>query len=198
MKTKKQQVKQRIVATLVTAFMFVMISGCYNVSNLYASTGWNVTLIQNIVAGTLNIDSLSTLGFNDITVGIANNSLANLSVVNMQDYRGNGQGWTVTAVCNALTTLASGTNTIANSSIFINTGSVHAVSGSIIGVATSGEGSWQDLQSIRTLVNTSTASNAGMGSYNISNTTLNVVYNGRPDQKTGTYQNLLTLTIASN
>jgi hypothetical protein len=197
MKTKKQQIKQRIVATLVTAFMFIMISGCYNVPNLFAATGVNVTLIQNIIAGQLSIDSLSTLGFNDLTVGVAANSLGNLSVVNMQDWRGNGQGWSVSAYCNALTTTATGVNTIANTSIFINAGSVQAVNGSLTGVAASGIG-WQDLSSPRTLVNTGTALNYGMGSYNLANTMINVVYNGRGDQKVGTYQNLLTLTITSN
>lgn len=198
MKTKKQQIKQRIVATLVTAFMFIMISGCYNVPSLHAGTTWYTNLVQNIVAGSLNIDSMSNLGFNDITVGVATNSLANLEVVNMQDWRGNGQGWTVSAYCNALTTAAAGVNTIANTSIFLNTGSVQAVSGSLTGVATYGTDSWRDLSSPRTLVNTAVASNAGMGSYNLANTSLNVVYNGRADQKTGTYQNQLTLTIVSN
>jgi hypothetical protein len=198
MKTKKQKIKQQIVATLIAAFMFVMISGCYNIGDLLAATGVNVTLVQNLVAGALNIDSLASLGFNDISVGLANNSLANLTVINMQDYRGNGQGWSVYAYCNSLYTLATGVNNLANSVIFLNTGSVQAVNGSLTGVAASGGSSWRALSGNLLLANTSTASNAGMGSYNLANTVINVVYNGRTDQKAGTYQNLLTLTILSN
>jgi len=198
MKTKKQKVKQQIVAVLVMAFMFVMISGSVNVPDLLAATSFTVATQQNIVAGALNVDSLASIGFPDITISNPANSQANLTVVNMQDWRGNGMGWTLSMTANALTTAVAGTNTIANTYIFVNTGaSVGVVSGSATGVATTGAGSWRDLSASRTLVNTASNNGSGMGSYNLSNTMINVVYNGNPSQKAGTYQNLLTLTIAT-
>jgi hypothetical protein len=198
METQKQKIKQKIVATLVIAFMFAMVSSCFIIPQSQAATTWGTNLIQNLIAGQLSVDSLFNLGFNDLTVGVAANSLANLTVVNMADWRGNGQGWTVATSCNALTTAAVGVNTLANTVIFINTGTLGVVNGSATGVATTGAASWRDLSALRTLVNTAVASNAGMGSYNLANTTLNVVYNGRADQKAGTYQATLTTTIVSN
>jgi|WetSurMetagenome_2_1015567.scaffolds.fasta_scaffold368360_1 hypothetical protein len=195
MKTKKQKVKQQIVAVVITAFMFVMISGCYNVGNLFAATGVNVVMIQNLVAGLLNIDSMATLAFNDLNIGTAGNSWANLQVVNVQDWRGNGSGWQVYAYCNSLMVASTGVNNIANSSIFINTGTLSAVNGSTTGMGTTGAASWRALSGNLVLINMAAASNLGMGSYNLANTLVNVVYNGRGDQKAGQYQALLTLTV---
>lgn len=194
MQTKKQKIKQKIAATLVVAFMFMMVVGSFGIPNIMAATVVNVQLWQNILAGALNIDSMAQVTFPDITVGSAANSYGNLAVVNMQDWRGNGTGWTITSSCNRLSIAAAGSNNINNDAIAINSGQVGVISGLASGIDTPAEG-WLTLNTLRTIVNT--AAGSGMGSYNLSNTVINVVYNGLANQLVGAYKNQLTLTIVS-
>jgi hypothetical protein len=62
--------------------------------------------------------------------------------------------------------------------------------GSNTGVALGAGGTFDTAQ---TLINTS--ANNGMGNYTITNTVLNILYNGASTQKAGMYQNLMTMTI---
>ena len=189
MTSKKTQIKQQIVATVVITFMVFMVFGAQDAA--FAVNQTNTTLIQNLVAGALQLEATDTLGFSDVTVGVAANSTANLTIINARDYRGSGAGWAVTAVMNALTTTAAGTNTITNDVIAWAPGDFFGLDGaSNTGVAL-GTAGYFDTQ--RTLINTDTA--AGMGNYKVVNTMVNVVYNGRAIQLTGTYQNTLTMTI---
>jgi len=197
MKTKKQKVKQQIIAVMVMAFMFVMITGTLNIPDLMAATTTTMAFGANISAGTLNIDTLASLAFPTMTIAVPTNDSANLTVVNMQDYRGNGMGWTMSAYSTPFTTPAGGTNSIANTAIFINTGTLTNISGTSTGVAATGAGSWRDLSAARTLVNTASNNGSGMGSYNLANTMMNIVYGGNPAQTSGVYTGTLTLTIAS-
>lgn len=187
--TKKQQVKQRIAATLVVLVMFIMVFGSVSI-NFTSAIGTNTTLIQNIVAGALSMEAPATLAFNNITLAVAVNSLANMTQVNARDYRGTGATWTVTGGMNNLTTAGAGVNNISNAAIAWAPGAMFADNGSNAGVAV---GAAFYFSAIRTLFNTSV--NNGMGNYKIVNTTFNVVYNGNPNFVAGTYQNLLTMTI---
>lgn len=195
MKTKKQKIKQQIIATIVVFFMFVMVSGTIDVMNGNAATTVYMNLIQNFVAGTMSIECPQNLAFNDISIASPTNSLANMDTFNIRDYRGSGAGWNVTAYANNLTIAnsAAGVNNISNASIAINPATATIVG--LDGSSTSGiaVGSAAYLNYARTLVNSS--SNNGMGNYVLNNTTFNVVYNGRADQLAGTYQATVTFQI---
>jgi hypothetical protein len=194
MKTQKQTIKQKIVATVVVLFMIFMLFGSLDLPQTSAAV--TVTnLLQNVVAGGtgLSHEALQNVVFPDITVGTAANSLGNLTQTNVWDLRGSGAGWSVTGIVNNLTT-AGGNNTI---NILPNTivawnpagGAIIAISGSGTGVTA---GTAQYLNSSVTLI-TATASN-GMGNYRINNVSLNIVYNGRTDQKVGAYTGVLIMT----
>jgi hypothetical protein len=189
MKTKKQQIKQKIAATLVMLFMFVMVFGSVNISFISA-IGTNTTLIQNILPGTLSMEAPTTLAFNNINLGSAVNSLANMNQVNARDLRGTGVAWSVTGSMNNLTTSGAGVNNISNAVIAWAPGASFADNGTNTGTAMGTAGYFD---SLRTLFNTSV--NNGMGNYKLVNTTMNVVYNGNPNFVAGTYQNTMTMTI---
>lgn len=192
MGTRKQIIKQRIAATVVILFMFIMAYGTINIRDLSAATVTNTTLIQNLVAGTLSLEAPTSLGFNNLTVAVAANSLANLDIVNVRDYRGSGAGWSVTATVNELMTSATGVNNITNASVWWTPGAVFALDGaSNTGVNLASTNSFD--QSDVTLINA--AADAGMGNFKVVNTTINIVYNGRPDQLAGTYQATLQMTL---
>jgi hypothetical protein len=190
MKTKKHEIKQKIAATLIAVFMFIMIFGSVSV-DFTSAIGTNTTLIQNLVAGTLSMEAPATISFNNINIGSAINSLANMTVVNARDYRGSGVAWGVTGTMNNLTASNAGINNISNSVIAWDPGDSFADNGSNAGTTVGVPGYFS---SARTLFNTST--NNGMGNYKITNTTLNVVYNGATDVVAGTYQNTLTMIIS--
>jgi hypothetical protein len=188
-KTKKQQIKQQIAATLVILFMFIMVFSSVNI-DFTKAIGTNTTLVQNIVAGTLSMEAPATIAFNNVNLGTAANSLANMTVVNARDYRGTGAAWSVTSTMNNLTTAGAGVNNIANSVIAWAPGASFADNGVNTGTAVGAAGYFD---SVRTLFNTSL--NNGMGNYKIVNTTMNVVFNGNPNFVAGTYQNTMTMTI---
>ena len=195
MKTNKQKIKQQIVATIVVFFMFIMVSGTVNVMNGNAATTVYMNLIQNFVSGTLSIECMANLVFNDITIASATNSLANMTVFNIRDYRGSGAGWTVTSFSGNLVILnnATGINNISNAFIAMNPATATIIG--LDGSSTSGIalGSAAYLNYARTLVNSST--NNGMGNYRVNNVTYNIVYNGRADQLAGAYQAQVTFQI---
>ena len=191
---KKKQLKQRIVATLIVVFMFLMISGSINTRNAMANDTTN--LIQNFVAGTLSLESSASVGFNDISLGSGGaNSLGNLAIVNARDYTGTGTGWSVTGqMNNMLTSGAGGLNKIANSVIAWDpqTATLYGLEGaSTSGIA---KGTALYFSAIRTLVNA--GAGYGLGNYVLNGTTMNIVWDGASNQVAGTYQNTLTLTIA--
>lgn len=191
---KKNQIKQRIIATLVVFFMFVMISGSINTRNAMANDVTN--LIQNFVAGIHSLEASATIGFNDISLGSGGtNSLGNLVIVNARDYTGTGSGWSVTGSMNDMYTSGSGgLNKIVNSVIAWNpqTATLYGLEGaSTSGIA---KGTHLYFSAIRTLVNA--GSTYGLGNYRFNGTEMNIVWDGASNQVAGTYQNVLTLTIA--
>ena len=189
MKTKKQQTKQRIVATLIALFMFVMIFGSVSV-DFTSAIGTNTTLIQNLIPGSLSMEAPASIGFNNINIGSAVNSLAMLTQVNARDLRGSGVPWSVSGTMNNLTVADAGVNNISNAVIAWAPAEYWSDNGTNTGVALGVAGYFS---SARTLFNTSV--NAGMGNYKIVNTVMNVVYNGATDFMDGTYQNTLTMII---
>ena len=193
MNPKRQQIKQQIAATLIISFMALMVFGSVEVADLSAAVN-NVTLIQNLVAGTLQLEAPTSKGFNDLTVAVAGNSLANLDQVNVRDFRGTGAGWTLSGTMNNMLTSAAaggGSNEISNAVIAWAPGTYYALDGgSNTGVSAGTAGFFS---AARTLL-TATANN-GMGNFVMNGTVLNVVYNGYAGQKVGTYQNILTLTV---
>lgn len=172
-------------------FMFVMGFGSLNIRDISAATGVNTTLVQNIVAGSLSIEAPASIGFNDLTMAVPLNSLQNLTIVNVRDYRGSGANWTVTGRANNLFTAATGINNIANTYLWWGPGSFFGLDGSSnTGIAMGSPGTFDAL---RTLINAGTG--YGMGNYKVVNTNMKIIFNGRPDQLAGTYQTLLQLTI---
>jgi hypothetical protein len=189
MKTKKQQTKQKIIATFIILFMFIMIFGSVSV-DLTSAIGTNTTLIQNLIAGALSMEAPTSILFNNINIGTAINSLAMMTQVNARDYRGSGVVWSVSGTMNNLTVVDAGINNISNAVIAWAPGAYWSDNGTNTGVALGAAGYFSGA---RVLFNTS--ANAGMGNYKIVNTVLNVVYNGRTDFMDGTYQNTLTMII---
>jgi hypothetical protein len=193
-KTKKNQIRQRIIATLIVVFMFGMIYGSINTQNAMANDVTN--LIQNFVAGTHSLEASATIAFNDINLGTGGaNSLGNLALVNARDYTGTGAGWSVTgSMNNMLTSGSGGTNYILNSDIAWNpqTATLTGHEGaSTTGIA---KGSAVYFSDLRTLMNA--GSGYGLGNYTLEGVEMNIVWDGASDQVAGTYQNTLTLTIA--
>lgn len=172
---KEKQIKQKIVATIVVFFMFMMVLGSTNQFNLIDFTQASSNMIQNVIPGSLDISTPATIAFNNADAGVATSSLANLDVVNVQDYRGTGAGWAA----------------VGNSSVFAN-GDDGSVTIPATRVYWEPDGEWYSyngasnsdmeghagivaLDSQQTILNAAAASSAGMGYYNIPNTTLNVV-----------------------
>ena len=193
MKTKKQQIKQQISATLVISFMIFMVFGTMN-TEFASALGTNVTLVQNIVQGTLQLEAQASLGFaTPFTIGVAGNSTANMTVVNMRDYRGNAAGWSIAASMNNMYMGAAfGANNISNANISWYPGTINSPDGSTItGITAGTSGVFSAGKSLA-----SSTSNNGMGNFNVANTLINITYNGNPAQLWGTYQNVLLLTIS--
>ncbi len=188
-KTKKHQIKQKIIATFIILFMFIMIFGSVSV-DFTSAIGTNTTLIQNLIAGALSMEAPTTILFNNINIGTAINSLAMMTQVNARDLRGSGVAWSVSGTMNNLTATNAGLNNISNAVIAWAPGAYWSDNGSNTGVALGVAGYFSGA---RTLFNTS--ANNGMGNYKIVNTVLNVVYNGATDFQAGTYQNTLTMII---
>lgn len=195
MKTKKEQLKQKIIALTVVAFMFFMVFNTVELRNVFA-IGANTTLTQNFTTGSLALTASSSAGFNDVQVGTAINSKANLVVVNMQDYRGGGAGWTTSGNITAqFQATNAGYNVIPNAVVAWNpTGAALTTpDSSNLNGNTKGTASYFD-GGLKTLLTFSSGN--GMGNYQMSGTELNIVYNGRADQTAGSYTATLQLTIA--
>jgi len=193
--TRKKQTKQKIIAVLIVTFMLTMVFGTLDLPFGLAANQSLSNLIQNFVGGELSMEAPSSLGFNNLSVGVAANSLANMDYVNFRDYRGSGAGWSVSATMNNMFTSEAGTrNYLLNGNIawFPQTAVLTGLEGSSTsGIAKGSDGLFD---AARTLVNTST--NNGMGNYRLNSLNLNVQYYGWGDQKAGTYQNTLTMTIS--
>jgi hypothetical protein len=189
MKTKKEVIKQKIIATIVVVFMFSMIYGTINIKNTEA-IGSNTTLTQNLINGDLSMEAPTAIAFNNLAMGTAINSLANMNQVNARDFRGTGAAWSVTATMNNLTTAGAGINNISNAVIAWAPAAYFSDNGTNTGTALGTAGYFS---AARTLFNTSV--NNGMGNYKIVNTTLNVVYSGATNYVAGTYANTMTMTI---
>jgi hypothetical protein len=195
MKTKKQQTKQQIVATLIILFMMFMIFGTLDVPSTSA-TVTTTNLIQNVVggAGGLGHEAMRNVIFNDITLGSATNSLANMLQTNVWDFRGSGAGWSITGVCNNLFTAASGINWFNNSTQIAwdpSVGTIVPISGATTSMTLGTAGYFS---AVRTLV--TAPAGYGMGNYRVNNVVFNVVYDGRMDQLVGAYAAVLTMTSA--
>jgi hypothetical protein len=195
-KTKKQELKQKIIATLVITFMFMMVFGVLD-SNIVSAIGFNSTLIQNFVAGTLQLEGPASLGFPDITVAVATNSLANLDSLNIREYRGTGAGWTVVGSMNNMEVATAGARNFLdanNIAWFPGNSTLTALEGASSAGIAKGANTFMNSGTSRTLINAST--NNGMGNYRLNGTLINVQYFGWGNQTAGTYQNTLLLTIS--
>lgn len=188
----KQQIRQKIIATLVVVFMFAMISGTVNPIRVQA-IGDTSTLEQQITGGSLSLESPVQVNFNSTQSGMGVNSLANLTQVNMRDYTGTGGGWDATGSANAMT--AANAATIPNTRLRWAPGDIFALDGaSNTGVAAGADYSGNFGDGLRTLANTTDGQGDGAGNYVINGTTLNLLVT--VDDYIGTYQNTLTLTIS--
>lgn len=191
MTTRRKQLKQQIVATLVVVFMFGMIGGTFKVD--YAGAiGANTVLNLLVQAGSLSLEAPAQVNFTDVTLaGVASNTIANLVQVNMRDMRGTGAGWTAVGTANAMT--AANGATIPTTLLRLAPGDIFALDGaSNTGVAAGADYAGNFGDGARTLANTST--NNGLGNYVINGTILNLTVPSTT--YTGTYQNTLTLTIS--
>jgi hypothetical protein len=190
---KKQQIKQKIIATLVVVFMLVMIAGVVKFPALADQNSYT-NLIQNFVTGTLSVEAPASLAFNNISIGIATNSLANMDYVNFRDYRGSGAGWSLTGTMNNMLTSGAGArNFVSNGNIawFPQSATLIGLEGSsTTGIAKGSDGFFNAL---RTLANA--GATYGMGNYRINSLNINIQYYGWANQVAGTYQNTLQLTI---
>ncbi|OGI27965.1 MAG: hypothetical protein A2184_02600 [Candidatus Moranbacteria bacterium RIFOXYA1_FULL_44_7] len=193
METRKKQIKQKIFAVLIATFMFTMLFGAVSVRNSLAVDD-ATNLIQNFVAGTLGIESPASLGFVDLTIGIAANSHANMDYVNFRDYRGGSGNWSLTGGMNDMFTSTAGArNFLSNGNIAWFPQNLTLIG--LEGSSTSGiaKGSDGYFDSLRTLVNSGV--DYGLGNYRVNSLNFNIQYYGWANQTAGTYQNTLTLTL---
>ena len=192
MEIRKKQLKQKIIATLVVAFMFAMISGTVNPIRVRA-IGDNTILQAIVQGGTLSLDSPEQANYTTVTLNASvQTTTANLVQVNMRDPRGSGVGWTTIGSCNDM---AAGSNTVANDYIDWAPGTIYALDGaSNTGVAAGADYTGNFGDGTRTLANTTTDNGDGMGNYVINGTTMNLQI--QSDANAGTYQNTLLLTIS--
>jgi hypothetical protein len=195
MKTKKQAVKQKIIATTVVLFMLFMMFGSLKLPGALATTT-TTNLIQNMVSGSFGHSAMTNVVFSDITVGTAVNSLGNMVQTNMWDLRGSGVGWSVSGQLNNLyvTNAAGGINWVNNSEIAWDpaAGTIIAVSGVTTSMT---KGAAQFFGAAARALVTAPAG-FGMGNYRINNVMFNIVYNGRTDQVVAPYVAILILTSA--
>jgi len=195
MQTKKREIKQKIIAVFIITFMLTMVFGSLEMPAVWA-IGSNTNLIQNFIAGSLSMEAPASLGFSNISVGVPANSLANMDYVNFRDYTGSGAFYAVTGTMNNMFTSAAGTrNYVLNGNIAWSpsTSVLTGLEGSSTSGMAKGSDGFFDVAA-RTLINTS--NNNGMGNYRVNSLNFNIQYYGWGDQKAGTYQNTLTLTIA--
>jgi len=192
MKTLKQKIEQKIVATVVVAFMFSMMFGSLNLPGASAAVT-NTNLIQNIVAGTFGHGALTNVVFPNITIGSATNSTSNMTMTTAWDLRGSGAGWTIAGYASRLwiQNSATGVNNLDNVEIrwYPSGATIYAISGVTTGMTL---GSVANLDGSRTLI--TATNNNGMGNYRINGVMFNIVYNGRTDQVSGNYVSVLTMT----
>jgi len=195
MNFRKQKAKQKIIAVLIVTFMLTMVFGTLDLPFSLAANQSLSNLIQNFLNGELSMEAPLTLAFNNLSVGVAGNSLANMDYVNFRDTRGSGAGWSVSATMNNMLTSADGArNYLLNGNIawFPQTAVLTGLEdASTDGIAKGSDGFFDVA---RTLINASV--NNGMGNYRLNSLNLNVQYYGWGDQKAGTYQNTLTMTIS--
>lgn len=187
----KQEIKQKIVATLVVVFMLVMISGVVRIGGIRAETD-DAVLELIVSAGSLSIEAAAQVNFATVTLNaVSVNTTANMVQVNMRDARGSGAGWTATGAANNLT--AANSTNISNIWLRWAPGDIYALDGADnTGVAAGADYSGNFGDGSRTLANTT--ANNGMGNYVINGTILNLlVDSGVP---AATYHNTLTLTIS--
>lgn len=173
--------------------MFFMVFNTVELRDVFA-IGANTTLTQNFTAGTLSLEASASAGFNDVQVGTAINSKANLVVVNMRDYRGGTGNWTVSGSLNNMMSTNPGYNIIDKAIVAWNPAGAALTSpdsSNLNGIAQGGAGYFSGA---RTLANSSVGN--GLGNYQLSGTELNIVYNGRADQVAGSYVGTLLITIA--
>jgi hypothetical protein len=192
METGKKQIRQKIIATLVVAFMFAMISGTMNPIRVRA-IGDN-TILEAIVQGdSLSMESPTQANYVTVTLNASTQTTtANLVQVNMRDPRGTGEGWTTIGSCNDM---AAGSNSISNVYIDWAPGTIYALDGaSNTGVAAGADYTGNFGDGSLTLANTTVDSGDGMGNYVINGTIMNLEV--QSDVKAGTYQNTLLLTIS--
>jgi Flp pilus assembly protein TadG len=192
MKTKRKELKQKIVSTLVIVAMILMIFTTLEYKRILADT---VTMSQTVSAGSLSMSTVGSVSMNSaISIATATNSLGNLLVVNVIDYRGSGAGWTSSIYAsnwNQITREA-GTNNLSNAITYIAPGSLgNYNSSSETGIAVGSAGS---LDAVVTLFNASSGN--GMGAYFLGNSELNIVYSGDATLLDGTYQATSTVTVA--
>lgn len=195
MGAKIKETKQKIVAVIIILFMFMMVAGSLEIKQFVLAANTDTTnMFQNIVAGTLDMEAVTSAAFNNITAGVSDNSMANLSLMNVRDFRGTGAGWQVTATSSNFVNGASGTAIIPNSRLKVICGDLFGYNGaSTTGVAqcTSYAGNFGD--GARAIVNA--AATAGEGAYNLYNNTLNLLIAATDDAQS--YNAVLSFTIVS-
>lgn len=188
MGSKIKETKQKIVAIVIILFMFLMVATSLEIKQVMAENN-QTNLLQNITTGTLTITAFPNVGFNDVAAGTGVNSLANLAVINVRDYRGTGDGWDASAVCTNFMNGAGGTVQISNVNLKISLGDLFAYNGaSNTGVAKGAGGTFDSAQVILNTDGTS-----GEGAYNLYNNTLNLTIS-TSDQALD-YNALMTFSI---
>lgn len=191
-KTKSKEIKQKIVSTLVIVAMVVMVFSTLQYKRILADS--NVTMSQTVSAGSLTMSTVTSVAMNAaIAIATATNSVGNLLVVNVIDYRGSGLGWTAAMYASNWNQVAreSGVNNLSNAITYIAPGALgNYNSSSHTGIAVGGAGT---LDGSVTLYNASSGN--GMGAYFLGNSELNIIYDGGATLLDGTYQATSTLTI---
>lgn len=167
----EQKIKQKILATLVIFFMFVMIGGTIDQFSIIRAATDTANLLQNIVSGDLFVQAQGDVGFNDQAAGTGINSLANLTVVNVIDNTGSAAGWDCVGGSTNFINGAGGNLILPNLRLMWAPGDIDGPD--LTGVAAGPDYTGNFGDGTLTLINA--ASGYGSGSYNIANTSLNIL-----------------------
>ena len=167
----EQKIKQKILATLVIFFMFVMIGGTIDQFSIIRAATDTANLLQNIISGALFVQAQGDVGFNDQTAGTGLNSLANLTVVNVIDNTGTLGGWDCVGGSTNFINGASGNLILPNFRLMWAPGDL--AGSDLNGVAAGADYTGNFGDGTLTLINA--AAGYGSGAYNIANSTLNLL-----------------------
>jgi len=186
-----KEIKQKIIAAFVISVMFVLVFTTLNLNPNYVdavSNSTTPTANLNVVAGALDVETTSAMGFGAATLG-TQATINNLDV-NALDTIGDSNPWTVTATSSPFANETDGATSIPNTRFNIDSSALTILNDSGAACTQTNTGSAGTLDAARTIMN---GSAAATGRCIVNNVKLNVTV--LPSDTVETYNATMTITI---